>query len=112
MPLVIGHSQTKYLSEYFSADEYSVYSYSGYRTLQFLEEDCIFDVAPYFSVVVLVVGANDIGSRKPTDIVSDIEKLCAEISFYKKCKKIVESEEVKLPSRNADSRLAVQLRCL
>jgi hypothetical protein len=50
MSLVIGHSQTKYLSDYLNVEDYSVLSYPGYRTSQFLEEDVIFEVSPFFSV--------------------------------------------------------------
>lgn len=50
MALVVGHSQTKYLSEYFPDDEYSVLSYPGYKIVQFLVEESIFEVVPYFSV--------------------------------------------------------------
>ena len=50
MPLVIGHSQAKYLSEYLRPDEFSVFSYPGYRVCDFLDTEDIFEVAPYFSV--------------------------------------------------------------
>ena len=50
MALVIGHSQTKYLSDYLSVEDYSVFSYPGYRTSQFLEQNVLFEVSSYFSV--------------------------------------------------------------
>ncbi|XP_053406440.1 uncharacterized protein LOC128559236 [Mercenaria mercenaria] len=76
MPFVVGHSQTKYLSQYLSTDSYTVFSYPGYRTCDILKKDIIYEVVPFFSVVVVVVGANDIGSRSPQQIVSDIRLLC------------------------------------
>jgi hypothetical protein len=50
MPLVVGHSQTKYLSDYLCKGSYTVFSYSGYKTLQFMYERDVFEVAPFFSV--------------------------------------------------------------
>ena len=51
MPLVIEHSpKVKYLRDYLSKDDYSVFSYPGYKTSQFLEEDIIFDVSPFHLV--------------------------------------------------------------
>ena len=50
MALVIGHSQVKYLSDYLDKANFSVFSYPGYGTLNFLREDDLFDVAPFFSV--------------------------------------------------------------
>jgi len=50
MALVIGHSQTKYLSEYLFKENFSVYSFPGAKTLDYLDKDYLFDVAQYFSV--------------------------------------------------------------
>ena len=50
MALVIGHSQTKYLSDYLNVEDYSVFSYPGYRTSQFMDESVVFEVSSYFSV--------------------------------------------------------------
>ena len=50
MALVVGHSQTKYLSDYLCKGSYTVFSYSGYKTLQFMYERDVFEVAPFFSV--------------------------------------------------------------
>ena len=54
MALVIGHSQAKYLSEYFYDDSYQVFSYPGYRTRQFLDENIIYEASPHFSVSILL----------------------------------------------------------
>lgn len=49
MAVVIGHSQTKYLSQYLS-EGYEVFAYPGYRTRQFLQESILYEVLPFFSV--------------------------------------------------------------
>ena len=55
MAVVIGHSQIKYLSEYLPKDSYSVFAFPGYRIRQFLTEDVLYDVVPYFSVSTKIV---------------------------------------------------------
>lgn len=50
MALVIGHSQVKYLCDKLSKHDFCVFSFPGYKTAQFLKEDVLFDVIPYFSV--------------------------------------------------------------
>lgn len=50
MAFIVGHSQTKYLSDYLNSAEYTVFSYPGYKTLDFMGEDIVFEVASFFSV--------------------------------------------------------------
>ena len=57
MALVIGHSQAKYLSDYLDQSEFSVFSYSGYKTRQFSSVDVLFEVAPFFSVSFITIKA-------------------------------------------------------
>ncbi|KAL4233383.1 hypothetical protein ACF0H5_008064 [Mactra antiquata] len=79
MALVLGHSQTKYLSEYFNSESYSVFSYPGSKTRDLLRDDFMYDVLPFFSAVVLVSGTNDVGRMVPECIVKDLFDLCDEI---------------------------------
>ena len=74
-----GHSQTKYLSGYLDEDRYTVMAYSGYKTRQFLHIKDVFDAVPRFNVIAVVVGANDIGSKRPAEIEDDIRELCEKI---------------------------------
>ncbi|KAL4217237.1 hypothetical protein ACF0H5_023688 [Mactra antiquata] len=79
MTLVLGNSHVKYMSEYLSKDDYSVFAYPGYRVRDFLNESVIFEVVPFFSKVVVGGGANDIGYKAPHRIISDIQLLCDRI---------------------------------
>lgn len=55
MALVVGHSQTKYLCDYLCDWKYSVFSYPGARTADFLTKESIREVAPFFSVSLYIV---------------------------------------------------------
>lgn len=55
MALIVEHSQVKYPSSYLDENKFSVFSFQGKAVPEFLMEEAIIDVVPFFSVSKLKI---------------------------------------------------------